>query len=254
MPTRLVRSFAVLASLSLLASAHAADPSQLPNLKPFTEGGKFTLNVLNTTPKAKAWADVMYLPENFLNCTGADIALCYYSGPAGTVPCRLRPDGNEADCTCYVIPANSNSQPNEWKVLINGILSLDSYRETVKACKHSGKDCKTTNTAPVCASITQNTFYPNSTMISTFSTYMAKNNGLSLKQINCPSAKYAGCMTAPCKKLNKTDAKTGLELAECVCPTWTGPFQIAEGDGSAQCTLEEGHVWSAAYHKLGGSK
>ncbi|WP_338846219.1 hypothetical protein V8J88_20980 [Massilia sp. W12] len=246
MSTRFALPFALLLSVSALAQSQ--EKPALPNLKPYTEGGPFVLNVLDTTPNAKAWANVILHPRNFLNCSGSEIALCYYSGPAGPAPCRLRPDGTEADCTCYVIPAGASSTPNLWKVDIHAILNLDVYRDTVKRCGQQGGACSKTNSAPACASITQNTFYPSATLVSTFSTYMAQNNGLSIKQISCPSGKYVGCMTAPCKKLNKTDAKTGLELAECVCPAWTGPFQIAQGDGTAQCTLDDGYVWSAATH------
>ncbi len=240
----------LLAGPALAADASTAAASGIPNLKPFTEGGPFVLNVLDTTPNAKAWADIIQQPSNFLNCSGREIALCYYSGPAGPVPCRPRADGTEADCTCYVIPAKTAGKANVWKVAITSILNLPVYQNTIKTCDSSGKNCGTTNQADVCASLNKGTFYPGTKLVSTFSTYLAEHNKLSLKQISCPSGRYAGCMTAPCKKLNKKDASTGLELAECVCPIWNGPFQIAEGDGNAQCTLDNDHVWSAAYHEM----
>src|SRR5262245_26912341 len=46
----------------------------------FTKKKPFPLNTCMTTPYGPAWADVLVQPENFLQCQGASIALCYYSG------------------------------------------------------------------------------------------------------------------------------------------------------------------------------
>src|SRR5580765_139240 len=47
----------------------------------FTKNNPFKLNTLPTTPYGPPWADVLMKPENFLECKGAAIALCFYSGP-----------------------------------------------------------------------------------------------------------------------------------------------------------------------------
>src|SRR5258706_1579827 len=93
----------------------------------FSKDNPFKLNRLPTTPYGPPWADIVMKPENFLECKGAAIALCYYSGPGPTTPCT--PDGlGIANCTCYEIPAG---QP--YKVDINAILNRDVYLRTVAA-------------------------------------------------------------------------------------------------------------------------
>jgi hypothetical protein len=47
----------------------------------FTRDQPFRLNTCMTTSYGPAWADILVKPENFLQCKGASIALCYYSGP-----------------------------------------------------------------------------------------------------------------------------------------------------------------------------
>jgi|SRR5215470_12333601 len=65
----------------------------------------FTLNTCMTTPYGPPWANILLKPENFLECRGTSIALCYYSGPESSVtPCELEPGGAIANCTCYEIP------------------------------------------------------------------------------------------------------------------------------------------------------
>jgi hypothetical protein len=215
------------------AGAHA-------DFDPFTKHRHFRLNTLETTPNAPAWADIVLEPENFLLCKGASIALCYYSGPAGTTPCELRPDGKIADCTCYRIPEGS-----PYFVDINAILNLDVYLATVDVCGVDGSDCLPAGTkpAPVCHAINKNKLIPRADVISTFSQYLASE--MPIGQTECAAAPYAGCMTAPCKETGETDPVTGLPLVSCACPVYDGKYQV--GQDGAQCSLGAGLVWSAAY-------
>lgn len=208
----------------------------------YTGGKSFKLNTLPTTPYGPAWADILVEKSNFVECKGASIALCYYSGPEGTTPCTID-GGNLANCTCYAIPAG---QP--YLVDINAILNLDVYLETVKDCGKDGSKCKPTGSveAPVCEAINNNTLIPGADLISTFSTYLAKQ--IKIDPTTCATpAPYAGCMTAPCKNTGKTDSTTGLPLVDCGCPTYTGPYQVGTQIQQDQCVLASPNIWSAAY-------
>src|SRR5690242_12342817 len=55
----------------------------------YTGNKQFKLNTLQTTPYGPAWADITLQKSNFLECKGASIALCYYSGPGPTTPCNI---------------------------------------------------------------------------------------------------------------------------------------------------------------------
>ena len=200
----------------------------------------FRLNTLETTPGAPAWANIILQSSNFLMCKGT-IALCYYSGPEGTTPCELRPDGKIADCTCYKI----DGAP--YFVDINAILNLDVYLETVDACKTDGSDCLPTSSrlAPVCRSINDNKLIPHADVISAFS--LALNSEDRIRQTTCGAAPYAGCMTAPCTETGETDPVTNLPLVSCACPVYDGPYQVGQKIPVDQCTLGDGLVWSAAY-------
>lgn len=208
----------------------------------YTGGKSFKLNTLPTTPYGPAWADIVVEKSNFVECKGASIALCYYSGPEGTTPCTIG-DGNLANCTCYAIPAG---QP--YFVDINGILNLDVYLETVKDCGKDGSKCKPTGSveAPVCEAINKNTLIPGADLISTFSVYLEKQIPIAPTTCSTP-APYAGCMTAPCKNTGKTDSTTGLPLVDCGCPTYTGPYQVGTQIQQDQCVLASPNIWSAAY-------
>jgi hypothetical protein len=249
----------VLCALWAPDRAHSADPA-FPfnsrfgppfNFFDFTVGQRFRLNTLQTTPFGKAWADILIKPENFLQCKGASIALCYYSGPETpaspgglATPCKLLPGEGIADCTCYEIPAGPT-----YLVDINAILNLDVYLETVKACGHDGSRCQPTGniTAPVCDAINANTLIPGADLISTFSLYLESkyqtSNGLT-----CQKAPYAGCMTAPCRRgeTEVVDPATGLPLVQCACPIWSGEYQVGFPNGNA-CALGSDNVWSAAF-------
>ena len=194
-----------------------------------------------TTPYGPAWADVLLKPENFLECKGAPIALCYYSGPGPVTPCELEPGETLASCTCYEVPSGST-----YFVDINAILNLDVYLETVKHCGSDGSGClpRGPRTAPVCDAINKNKLIPGADLISTFSRYL--ENDIRIGQTQCTDpALYAGCMTAPCTRTGEVDPATGLSLAQCACPTFDGPYQV--GLTGQECVLENNLVWSAAY-------
>src|SRR5258708_1386352 len=94
----------------------------------FTRNKHFNLNQLPTTPYGPPWADIVMGNSNFLECKGAAIALCYYSGPGPTTPCTM--DGlGIANCTCYEIPSGQR-----YLVDINAILNRDVYLKTVAKC------------------------------------------------------------------------------------------------------------------------
>ena len=206
----------------------------------YTKLKPFTLNTLPTTPYGPPWADVVMKPSNMLECKGAPIANCYYSGPGPTTPCN--PDGlGLANCTCYEIPSGQL-----YLIDINAILNRDVYLKTVAACGKDGSLCQPTGSrpAPVCEAINNNTLIPGADLISTFSLYLKEQIPISLT--SCPtSAAYAGCMTAPCKRTGKIDPKVRLPLVQCGCPVFTGPYQV--GTTTDHCVLEGNYVWSAAY-------
>jgi len=208
----------------------------------YTGKEPFKLNTLPTTPYGPPWADIVMKPQNFLECKGASIALCYYSGAGPTTPCTA--DGlGLANCTCYEIPSG---QP--YLVDINAILNLDVYLKTVAKCGKDGSLCRPTGSlqAPVCDAINSNSLIPGADLISTFSLYLEKQ--IHIKPTTCATpAAYAGCMTAPCKRTGKTDPNTGLPLVQCGCPIFTGPYQVGTAIDQNQCVLGGNYVWSAAY-------
>jgi len=216
----------------------------------YTENKPFKLNTLPTTPYGPPWADVITKPKsNMLECSGntAPIALCYYSGPGPTAPCVM--DGlGIANCTCYEIPAGQT-----YYVDINAILNLDVYLRTVAACGKNGEYCQPAGTkqAPVCEAINQKLLIPGADLISTFSLYLDKRQNqypqFKISPTACPSAAYAGCMTAPCKRTGKIDPTTHLPLVQCGCPVYDGPYQVGQSIPTDQCELGGNYVWSAAY-------
>jgi hypothetical protein len=212
------------------------------DFKRYTGNKPFKLNTLPTTPYGPPWANILVEKENFLECRGASIALCYYSGPGPTTPCV--PDGRGlANCTCYQIPSGE-----PYFVDINAILNLDVYLETVAKCGKNGNKCRPTGTieAPVCKNVNNNTLIPGADLISAFSLYLEKQIPVDPTTCSTPSA-YAGCMTAPCKQTGKKDPTTGLPLVQCGCPTFTGPYQVGQQVAQDQCVLGSNNVWSAAY-------
>jgi hypothetical protein len=245
----------------------------------FTKNKRFNLNTLCTTPYDEpyrpAWADIIEVPENFVACKGATIALCYYSGPVTpadprkdppvvppppSTPCFLRDGENIADCTCIEIPAGSN-----YYVDINAILNLDVYLDTVKKCGLDGKDCLPfgSKEAPVCEAIRKGKLIPGADLISTFSFALERKIPIAIKNNSCaekdpiPPYLYAGCMTAPCKRIpGEYFPNAPWPLVQCACPTYSGPFQVGrEITDVDPCDLpdKDNTVWSAAYSEIDSS-
>jgi len=92
---------------------------------------------------------------------------------------------------------------------------------------------------------------PGADLISTFSLYLDTKQKqypqFAISTTDCPSAAYAGCMTAPCKRTNKTDPTTGLGLVQCGCPVYSGPYQVGVKVSPSECVPGGNYVWSAAY-------
>lgn len=238
----------IYSALQAPATAQLA-PGPSFDFERYTKIRPFKLNTLPTTPYGPPWADVIMQKSNFLECKGAAIALCYYSGPGPTTPCT--PDGlGIANCTCYEIPAG-----NPYLVDINAILNRDVYLQTVAKCGKQGQNCRPSGPleAPVCEAINNNTLIPGADLISTFSLYLEKqavserDREFFINPTQCQSASYAGCMTAPCKRLKKIDPNTHLPLVQCGCPTYTGPYQVGKKIPQEECALKGPYVWSAAY-------
>jgi hypothetical protein len=250
------------------AASSASNPScaqdQNFSFDEFTKNKRFKLNTLCTTPydnpDTPAWADILVTPENFVECTGAPFALCYYSGPdasvnpdadAASTPCYLRDDGAIADCTCYEIPAYYR-----YFVDINAILNLDVYLDTVDKCGIGGSECLPfgTKEAPVCKAIREGKLIPGADLISTFSFALETEIPIATGQSCDDDILYAGCMTAPCKRTGEYDPFTGYPLVQCACPTFRGPFQVGRELTSPDqdCSLPPNMVWSAANATFGG--
>jgi hypothetical protein len=218
-------------------------------------GGREKAFVVNTQPTGgqsmdgegiPPWANVINAPENFLRCEGGPFALCYYSGPDGTLPCTVKNLKNHgrtiADCSCIEIPYG------KYYVDINAIMDTQTYQSTVEACGSSGIACaRTTNKAPVCEAINSRKLIPGAEMISVFSFNCAPEEGID--QIPCEAGIYAGCMTAPCYR--NPDDPAGI--VRCECPLYEGCYEVGtpEGDGGT-CELGSKNVWSSAHNQIGG--
>jgi hypothetical protein len=85
--------------------------------------------------------------------------------------------------------------------------------------------------------VNQGTLIPGAKLFSSFSYDCVPTNGIG--QTSCANAPYAGCMTAPCFKTDKSG------IVQCSCPVFDGPFQIGQNDQA--CMLGDDLVWSAAY-------
>jgi hypothetical protein len=227
-----------------------------------------------TTKYGPARADVVLgnplKSTNLLYCSGGSYALCYFSGPpyaTGTsadnrpLPCVL--EGDVANCTCQVYTSGP------YFVVINDILNLGAYYETVQACGHDGSGCANiTNcgpdgrlpgcadqkVAPVCQYVqNQNpddpstSLMPKADLISTFS--LAMDGDYRLGTTACTGL-YAGCMTAPCFfPQGAAQPPADGDPVQCQCPTYDGPFQV--GQSGQECGIPGdgggSWVWSASY-------
>ncbi|MCB9966794.1 MAG: hypothetical protein H6852_04025 [Geminicoccaceae bacterium] len=218
----------------------------------FRHGPGFTFNIKKTakaagySSTAPAYADILGDPEaNFLKCEGGPFALCFYSGPEGPLPCDTSKYDTISECTCTVIDHGL------YFVDILGILNLDVYEATVAACGPDGSGCPDIDDAPVCDVVNEKLdpkkkMFP-ADMISVFSLDGAAGV---IGQSNCESGKYAGCMTAPCYYPNGDEES---DTVQCLCPNYSGPFQIGQDDKEDMCSLGNHHVWSAAYTLPGGN-
>ncbi len=231
-----------------------------------------------TTEYGPAKADIFLAKSNFLYCDGGTYALCFFSGPPdktgkpgdkpfnNALPCTLQGDG-VANCTCQVYTGGA------YFVDINSILNLYAWYETVAACGADGSGCKNIEAcgdkptagscpglhfAPVCKYIREQdpenasvSLIPGADVISAFS--LAMNDDYQVGTSKCPSGEYAGCMTAPCYfQEGATIPPNNGDLIQCMCPTWTGDFQIGQFRQASDCTIDGGgvYVWSAA-NKVG---
>lgn len=228
----------LLSLLTLVAAFPAAAQTATPaNFGPDT----FRFNDRYTTPFGPAYADIWVKQANFLACKPPlkqrfTYALCFFSGPAvptpvptdGSVspnpplPCVLSADGKSADCTCYALSTEQYPPLIPYFIDINAILNLDLNWRTIRECGHDGSLCGPRtpfrgdarwNQAPVCRTANRDRVLPDTPLISVFSPVKNADyaTGADPNSTSCGTAKYAGCMTAPCRPTGKLDA-SGHEL------------------------------------------
>ena len=243
---------ALLGGVSLAGHALSQPPGQNDTAKTAREmthivmqehDGRQKAFVVNTLPTGgegvPPWANIIKEQQNFLPCRGGPFALCYYSGPDGTLPCtvkNLKNQGkNVADCSCIEVPYGP------YFVDINAIMDLPTYELTVEACGPSGEGCPHPNEAPVCEVINNRKLIPGADMISVFSFSCVPEQGLA--QIPCDVGIYAGCMTAPCYR-NPDDPEG---IVRCECPLYEGCYEVGTPGGT--CELGRTHVWSSAHNE-----
>jgi hypothetical protein len=171
--------------------------------------------------------------------------LCFYSGPEGPLPCDTRKNDPVSECTCTVI------EFGPYFVDILGILNEDVYEATVDQCGADGSLCGV-DEAPVCGVVNekldeQKKLFPGADIISVFSLDFATE--VPIGQSQCDGGTYAACMTAPCY-YPKGDSTS--DTAQCLCPNYTGPFQIGQSGKEDMCSLGKRNVWSAANNVNGG--
>ncbi len=266
---RLLRLCAPILLLCGLASAQ--DPATCTQNCP----APYVPNAFWTTQYGPAAANVVLSPTNFLACSSASYALCYYSGPDAppkkkrgigalpALPCNVsESDPGIADCRCYAESGTSY-------VDIHSIRNTEAYIETIRVCGLDGAKCRNLvtdelpgkaaevlgvtppalPTAPVCSYLQADAdgkapMAPDAELVSTFSFARAKSYGIQQTDCTATAAPYAGCMTASCTFERDAKGKpTGF--ATCRCPIYSGPFQV--GQAGASCDAGSGNVWSAAY-------
>lgn len=189
---------------------------------------------------APPYANILTSPAtNFLECRGGPFALCYYSGPEGTLPCTVKKasEGNYAECDCVEVPYGP------YFVDIHAIMDKQTYDETVHVCGQEGEKCPDANDAPVCNVINTKKLIPGADVISVFSFNCVPDEGIA--QIPCDKAVYAGCMTAPC--YHDDDDPAGI--VTCECPLYEGCFEVGEPAPTGTCDLPNGTVWSSAHNQ-----
>lgn len=188
---------------------------------------------------APPYANILVEPTNFLPCRGGPFALCYYSGPDGTLPCTVKKaaEGNYAECKCIEVPYGT------YYVDIHAIMDKTTYDETVLACGAEGAKCTTVNSAPACDVINTRKLIPGADVISVFSYACVPEEGIA--QIACDANVYAGCMTAPCYR----DAKDEKGIVTCECPLYDGCYEVGTPPPTGTCDLPKGNVWSSAHNQ-----
>jgi len=255
-PRKSVLSLSLLVGMLLTLVVPAASKGEEPVIV-------YTPNPLFTTLFGPAKADILLRPSNFLPCKGGPIALCYYSGPEPLDPsqpdlsCEVTDDGQFANCKCVEIPSGP------YFVDINAILDEKMYLRTVKKCGKEGFDCRgQPNMAPVCMAINDKMLFARdgADRISTFSFALNSSQGFNIEGTSCNKSRYAGCMTAPCKRTDKSveicdssgEVCSSYPVDVCACPTFDGQYQV--GKEGAECDIGEGlpgsNVWSAAFNPL----
>jgi hypothetical protein len=233
-PFKVFAFLAVLSSISGTGALGGNPPAPVhfvPDSQKFWDFSKHW-----TTNYGPAYRDTNESVSNFLPCTGS-YALCFNSGPE-PLPCKLDDGGRFASCKCTI---ESGLQ----FVSITGILNYDVYLDTVAVCGADGSNCATQiDKAPVCRYLRDKTLIPGADIYSDFSPQIktSQSNAMTAGPratgtTECPKAPYAGCMTAPCQIKG--------DYAECSCPVFWGPFQLAQTD--AQCQLGDDLIWSASY-------
>ncbi|MEM7356755.1 MAG: hypothetical protein AAF657_38420, partial [Acidobacteriota bacterium] len=207
-------------------------------------------------------SDTITAVSQFLVCQGNPYALCYYSGPeivppdtanpVPRLPCKLGDADQIATCTCYAINDGSTNY-----VALPSILDPAVRQATEEACGADGNKCLNMANEAICANKEHPDFDPgrcgniapvcetlHGSLTSTFSLAHAEDYPISSTDCSTePYVRYAGCMTAGCGEPFTQD---GVELTECSCPTYVGPFQFGQSNDALQCQLEPGNVWSAA--------
>ncbi len=188
---------------------------------------------------APPYANILVEPTNFLPCQGGPFALCYYSGPDGTLPCTVKKaaEGDYAECKCIEVPWGT------YFVDVHAIMDKQTYDQTVLACGAQGEKCTAVNSAPACDVINTRKLIPGADVISVFSYACVPEEGLA--QIPCDANIYAGCMTAPCYR----DAKDEKGIVTCECPLYDGCFEVGTPAPIGQCELPKGNVWSSAHNQ-----
>lgn len=189
---------------------------------------------------APPYANILTDPAtNFLPCRGGPFALCYYSGPDGTLPCTVRreAEGNYAECKCVEVPYGP------YFVDIHAIMDKTTYDATVLACGEQGEKCATPNSAPVCGVINAKKLIPGADVISVFSFDCVPEEGIA--QIPCAAGLYAGCMTAPCYR----DDDDPKGIVTCECPLYDGCYEVGTPAPIGTCELPKGNVWSSAHNQ-----
>jgi hypothetical protein len=192
---------------------------------------------------APPYANILTDPStNFLECRGGPFALCYYSGPEGTLPCTVKraTEGTYAECDCIEVPYGP------YFVDVHAIMDEQTYDETVLACGRQGEKCPDPNDAPVCDVINSRKLIPGADVISVFSFNCVPEEGIA--QIPCDTGIYAGCMTAPCYR-DEDDPKG---IVTCECPLYEGCYEVGTPAPIGTCELPSGTVWSSAHNQTLG--